>query len=579
MNKEAKTKEKEIIPIFFAVDNNYVPILHVAIKSLVAQASDKYKYNLHILCDDVSPENQNSFSVFNSNNVKVIINDMSEVIADVARKLHAKYYARATYFRVYIPDLFPEYDKAIYLDCDVALTGDISELFNYELGDKYLGASTCEIVNVTPVFIAYVEKFLGIKTPYYFNAGVFALNCKKLRSVKFKDQFFELLDKIKLEIAPDQDYYNILCYGKIELLPLAWNKIPIPNDEIKPEDIRLIHYNLALKPWRYDNIMYEEIFWKYAKETVFYDKIIKDKKRVINVDKIKDNNRFKALKRMAKNYAKGDTLAKILARKKAPDRVAVLEKINELEKKGVFDVDVEQDPTFNGDLSKFDYLDKKLTSKIKAWYATRCGKRFYEKQEKQKVIIVDEITGAENLNGFNGGAVITCNHMHPYDNYVVHAGLVKALGKFRLWKIVRDGNWAFKGVTGIMLRNANTLPISEKNPRLMVKCMKATRTLLERGEKVLIYPEQAMWWNYRKPRPLKDGAFMIAAKAKVPIIPCFITLKDSNIIGKDGFPVQEFTLNVLPPIPYSEDAAAMKKRNEELWKNVYDRVYGGHALA
>ena len=40
----------------------------------------------------------------------------------------------------------------------------------------------------------------------------------------------------------------------------------------------------------------------------------------------------------------------------------------------------------------------------------------------------------------------------------------------------------------------------------MKKFFKAVSTILGRGEKILIYPEQAMWWNYRKPRPMKDGA-------------------------------------------------------------------------
>ncbi len=32
----------------------------------------------------------------------------------------------------------------------------------------------------------------------------------------------------------------------------------------------------------------------------------------------------------------------------------------------------------------------------------------------------------------------------------------------------------------------------------------------------------------------------MAARNNVPIIPIFITMKDSDIIGDDGFPVQEY---------------------------------------
>ena len=62
------------------------------------------------------------------------------------------------------------------------------------------------------------------------------------------------------------------------------------------------------------------------------------------------------------------------------------------------------------------------------------------------------------------------------------------------------------------------------------------KILLERGEKVLVYAEQGMWWNYRKPRPLTAGAFKFAAESKVPVLPIFITMSDSDKIGGDGFP-------------------------------------------
>ena len=53
-----------------------------------------------------------------------------------------------------------------------------------------------------------------------------------------------------------------------------------------------------------------------------------------------------------------------------------------------------------------------------------------------------------------------------------------------------------------------------------------------------------MWWNYRKPKPLKKGAYRFAVKSNVPIVPCFITMQDSNIVDDDGFKVQEYTIHI-----------------------------------
>ena len=109
--------------------------------------------------------------------------------------------------------------------------------------------------------------------------------------------------------------------------------------------------------------------------------------------------------------------------------------------------------------------------------------------------------------------------------------------------------------------------------------MKAVDIILKNGDFILMYPEQSLWWNYRKPKPLKNGAYKLAARNNVPIIPIFITMEDSSIIGKDGFPIQEYTINIEEPIypnaNLSEgiNARNMKERNFEVWKEIYEDFY------
>ena len=113
----------------------------------------------------------------------------------------------------------------------------------------------------------------------------------------------------------------------------------------------------------------------------------------------------------------------------------------------------------------------------------------------------------------------------------------------------------------------------------MKELLKSIKTLLDRGEKIMIYPEQAMWWNYRKPRPLKPGAFKFAAKNNVPVLPVFITMNDTEFIDEDGFPVQEYTVHYLPPIypdknlSLQENERAMCEKNYQLWVETYEKFY------
>ena len=268
---------------------------------------------------------------------------------------------------------------------------------------------------------------------------------------------------------------------------------------------------------------------------------------------------------------------------KAKDRLEVLEKIEQFEKQGKFDIDPENDPpTIVLTPDKVDYLRVKFSSKIKRVIANHVGKKFLEDMIKQKKLIIKEVKGLENLENINSGAVITCNHFNPFDVFTVEKILRMSsiMNKRRLHKIIREGNYTnFPGMYGFLFRNCDTLPLSS-NKRTMVNFMKAVDTVLNKKDLILIYPEQSLWWNYRKPRPLKKGAYRIAARNNVPVIPIFITMEDSDIIDDNGFPVQEYTINILKPIqPNSElgekdGAEKMLNENYEMWKKVYEDFYG-----
>lgn len=271
---------------------------------------------------------------------------------------------------------------------------------------------------------------------------------------------------------------------------------------------------------------------------------------------------------------------------KAQDRLDVLARIKEYEKTGQFHLDVENDPPWTPlDPNNLDILKKKLFNKIKARIANFMGKRYFNSLMRKKKVIFAGVKGLENLKDIKGGAMITCNHCHMFDNYAVYLGLKKFYTRrsFNLYKVVREGNYSYPGLVGFFMRNCHTLPVNERenvNYRLTASTMKAIKVFLERGEKILIYPEQGMWWNYRKPRPLKKGAFLFAAKCNTPVVPCFLTMKDSDIIGDDGFPVQEFTFNILPALypdkdlSVNENCELLKNKNYEVWKKLYEATYG-----
>ena len=267
--------------------------------------------------------------------------------------------------------------------------------------------------------------------------------------------------------------------------------------------------------------------------------------------------------------------------KLSPDRVEVLKKIEIYEREGRFDEDVENDPPAPELLPDgVDYLCKKFSSKVSRRIANFVADHFFLRLIKKEKLVIDGVTGEEYLTALKNGAIVTCNHFHPYDNYAVFHCIRKALPKKYLYKVIREGNYTnFPGLYGYFFRHCNTLPLSS-NRRTMMNFMSAVNTLLKNGESILIYPEQGMWWNYRKPRPFKIGGFKMAYRAGVPVLPTFITMTDDTRLDESGYPIQRYTVHILPPIypdeTLGEKVGAEKMKDEAyaLCKAKYEEIYG-----
>lgn len=295
--------KQNVIPVFMAVDNNYIPFLGVSLKSLIDNSSKENNYEIKILYTNASEENQKKIKAYEKANVSIEFVNLSHKLKEIEDKLYTRnYFSNTTYFRLFIPELYPEYDKAVYIDSDTVTLADIAELYNTEMGDNLIAGIPDGAVQAIPIFQEYVEKVVGVADyNNYFNAGIIVMNLKALREYKFQDKFLYMLSKIKFEVAQDQDYMNRLCKGRVKLLGFEWNRMPAMGEQ--NGEFKLIHYNLGCKPWYFDNVLYQEYFWKYAKETEFYDEIKEMGKDYTEADKEKDDANSSKLIELAKKEA------------------------------------------------------------------------------------------------------------------------------------------------------------------------------------------------------------------------------------------------------------------------------------
>lgn len=268
--------KKSVIPIFFACDDNFVKFTIVTLTSIIENASKDYIYNVHILNTNISENMKDVAYRLQNDNFNIIFNDVSEYLDSISDRLPIRdYYSKTTYFRLFISEMFPEYNKAIYIDSDTIVLGDISELYNHDLKKNFVGACHEQAMVQEDVYGTYCEQVVGVDRNKFFNAGMLVINCDQFRKNNVLDRFIKLLGEYNFVVTQDEDYLNVICKNRVLWIDQKWNTEVFGNIPVKEEDICMIHYIMVAKPWHFTNVRLEDKFWNYAKKTEVYDDIVK----------------------------------------------------------------------------------------------------------------------------------------------------------------------------------------------------------------------------------------------------------------------------------------------------------------
>lgn len=577
--------KKAEIPIFFACDEDFVKYTMVSMKSIMENADRSRKYHIYILHMGITEATQAKVLAMADEEFAIDFVDVTDKMKSIADKLPIRdYYSNTTYFRLFIPDMFPQYRKALYIDSDTIVVGNIAELYDHKLGKLYAGVCPDRVVAQTDILGDYVEKVLGVKRTRYFNAGVMLMNCSQFRENHLLDEFLEMLHVYLFVVAQDQDYLNLICKNQVLYMEPKWNAQVFGELACPEEEVGLFHFNMAAKPWHYEDCRLAEYFWKYAKMTVDYDAIKEGLANYTDEQRRNDSVSGEKLIRLAVSEINREDnyLRKMEKAGKSENKLALLAHIEELEREGRFSEDAEENPPAPVLMPEdINYLPRSLKSKTQTKYAFKVARWFVNMLIKKKQLIIKEYKGIENLEKVADGAVITCNHFNAFDSFAIQLAFEQGkLKKKKMYRVIREGNYTgFPGFYGVLMRHCNTLPLSS-NFKTMEKFIAAVDRVLEKNQFVLVYPEQGMWWNYRKPRPLQKGAFTFAARNNKPVLPVFITMEDSDVLDDDGFYVQEYTVHFCEPIypdpnkKRAQNSCEMRDKNYEEWKAVYEQTYG-----
>lgn len=286
---------KDGITVVFSSDNNYAPYLGVAIHSLLDHTSLENFYDIIIIDAGISPHHKERLKNMGQDRENVAIRFLStRSLENNIKALHATGHVTiTTYYRLFIADLLKEYDRVIYLDCDVILCSDIASLWNVDMEGNPLAAVLDIGVSESnsPWSLGakeYLVSHLDMKNPErYFNSGVLVMDLTRIRAERLIPEFLRVAN-INHRYMHDQNVLNVVCENRWKELPSRWNFYLHMQElkgfspqvirayllQLKNKDFSIVHYITARKPWVALETLMAPLWWEYARRTPFYEEIL-----------------------------------------------------------------------------------------------------------------------------------------------------------------------------------------------------------------------------------------------------------------------------------------------------------------
>ena len=272
----------KIVPIAFAFDDKLVQPACVCISSLILNANPSTFYDIFILHSNGTLHERSLLNKLQEfyYNCRISYITVGEEFNDA---FEIRGITKATYYRLLIPRLIPQYDKIIYADVDIIFRMDLSHLYDVAIDDVYVAATYDMGMLLTEAGQKHIKE-LGLVGDKYMQAGLLMLNCEKIRKDNIDQQFCSLYkNNYKYQ---DQDILNVTCLKSHLRLPLKYNMTDysfvflreknayfnnISDNEI--EEALLVgnlHFN-GHKPWVKYSLNFD-IWWEYYRKSPIFDR-------------------------------------------------------------------------------------------------------------------------------------------------------------------------------------------------------------------------------------------------------------------------------------------------------------------
>lgn len=274
-----------MINVVFITDNKYAAITGTAITSLKINRDRMNDYHIHVVTIDMDLDNANKLRCMAEDGFQITLIEDDAKFAKYNRR-KGGFTSKSTYTRFYLAELLPTLDKVIYLDDDIIVQQDLTNLDKMVLEDYYCLAAADMMAEVTSP--THMEK-LGCNLDKIFNAGVMLLNLKKMREDKTSEK---LIDYIQhgLNYAGNQDAFNIVFNGDVGYISCLWNfhvmylKVKSAEQiaayygisDVKEgydfiKESKIVHFAATPKPWDAYQYGLTDLFMYYYRKSPWSD--------------------------------------------------------------------------------------------------------------------------------------------------------------------------------------------------------------------------------------------------------------------------------------------------------------------
>ncbi len=288
---------RELIPVMHCFDNNYVIPAAVSFYSMLKYADPKYQYRLYVLHTDITTQNQallqNVVGQFPNASLEFI--SMNHWLEDVFQSLlHENHFSKEVIYKLSVGSIFPQYDKLIITDVDVAFCGDIAPSYvsmdpDSEIcfaGVHHVCPKDSWLVNYYDHYDAVFGK--GHRERMKICGGYLVANLKRLREAGKEAIFLDYLEANTDKLLQlEQDVINFCCdENEIAYLPLEYIVCSYAYDMFETAESReqdehysreeieralknpiQLHYATSVKPWKDIHSTKADLWMKFLFES------------------------------------------------------------------------------------------------------------------------------------------------------------------------------------------------------------------------------------------------------------------------------------------------------------------------